>query len=72
MNDVTNSTFLFSARRDINEVIDCMMDALTNEQPKADYITDPLSRVLAFLGETLPIFWVDVLVIIGRKLGISV
>jgi len=56
-------------RNDISEVIDCMMDALTNESPKADYIPDLQSRIMACLFEILPIYWVDYLISVRRKIG---
>ena len=46
-----------------------MMDALTNEQPKADYIPDVGSRILACVFEMLPIYWVDRFIILRKKAG---
>ena len=53
-------------RHDINEVIDCMMDALTNEQPKADYIPDVGSRIVACVLEMLPIYWADRFILLRK------
>ena len=64
--------FLFPfplSRNDTSEVIDCMMDALTNQQPKADYIPDITSRVLACMFEILPIHWVDSMVLFRKQTG---
>jgi hypothetical protein len=55
-------------RADTSEVIDCMMDALTNESPKADYIPDVVSRILSTVCEILPIYWVDKMVS-GHKMS---
>jgi len=60
---------LTNLRHDTNEVIDCMMDALTNQQPKADYIPDFTSRVLACIFEILPIHWVDSIVLFRKETG---
>ena len=44
-----------------------MMDALTNEQPKADYIPDVGSRIMACILEMLPIYWVDAFLTFRNK-----
>jgi len=59
-------------RHDINEVIDCMIDALTNEEPKADYIPDVGSRIMACILETLPTYWVDSALTLRRKAGLGI
>ena len=49
-----------------------MMDAMTNEHPKADYIPDRASQITACIAEMLPILWVDTVIAIAKKLGLSI
>ena len=49
-----------------------MMDALTNEEPKADYIPDVGSRIMACILESLPTYWVDSALTLRRKAGLGI
>lgn len=43
------------------EVTDCIMDALTNEHPKPDYIPDLKTRITTAVFEIIPLSWADYL-----------
>merc|ERR1719419_1452400 len=46
-------------RTNLDEVINCMMDALTNENPKADYVVPSSFLMLLAIIESLPLKWAD-------------